>query len=648
MNYRREVDGLRAIAVIPVVLFHAGFTTTLSGGFVGVDIFFVISGYLITRNILDGLEAGSFSLVTFYERRARRILPALFFMMACTLPFAWYWMLPISLKQFSESLVAVSLFSSNMLFYLIKGYFETGSELQPLLHTWSLAVEEQFYILYPLFLILLWRLGKKLIILLLAIVAIVSICFAQWATINNPTFNFYLLPTRVFELIIGALISFCFNFYTYTGSIFRKNDQILSLIGIILILYSFFTFNSYTPSPGIYTLVPTLGTALIIMFANPKNIVGKLLGSKILVGCGLISYSAYLWHQPLLAFARLRGPAELPTLVLIVICFGTFIIGFISWRYVEMPFRRAKKNSGNKILSLLFGLALIFIVIGLIGYSNNGFPARIKSGTINILIDKSELINIPQINNGWCFYSVETIKGLSLGEDALKCSIGTKSNAKYKGLLFGDSFAGQYEPFWDEIGKKNNFQIDSITTNWCYPSLNKGFSGPLSSKSYGQCLFNREFFVENYRKYDFIILGGNWFDMLRRNELDEVLNLIKTLTTDAKLIIVMPSPKQYDQNPWDSYSKQFLFETKFDIKKVPAKKDSIAQRANDRLLDESVNYSNVIFLKRDTIFQGDEVSTDGLPLSAEGLHLSIYGSKYIFDKFKQQTEYSDLIERIIQ
>ncbi|MEY4590384.1 MAG: hypothetical protein RL497_2460 [Pseudomonadota bacterium] len=206
MKYRKEIDGLRALAVLPVILFHAGFAA-FSGGFVGVDIFFVISGYLITTIIVTEMDHGSFSLLDFYERRARRILPVLFFVMLCTLPFAWFWMLPQDFKNFSESLVAVPLFVSNVLFYLTSGYFDTSSELKPLLHTWSLAVEEQYYVLFPLLLMLTWKLGKKWIILLLFLISMVSVIAAQLNSIRYALFTFYLLPTRGFEILIGALIS---------------------------------------------------------------------------------------------------------------------------------------------------------------------------------------------------------------------------------------------------------------------------------------------------------------------------------------------------------------------------------------------------------------------------------------------------------
>ena len=195
MKYRSEIDGLRALAVLPVIFFHAGFEL-FSGGFVGVDVFLVISGYLITTIIISEMSEGKFSILKFYERRARRILPALFFVMLVSLPFAWLWLTPKDLKDFGQSLIATSTFSSNILFWLESGYFDTATELKPLLHTWSLAVEEQYYILFPIFLLITWRLGLKWILSILAIILVISLGAAHWGAYNKPNAAFYLLPTR--------------------------------------------------------------------------------------------------------------------------------------------------------------------------------------------------------------------------------------------------------------------------------------------------------------------------------------------------------------------------------------------------------------------------------------------------------------------
>jgi peptidoglycan/LPS O-acetylase OafA/YrhL len=344
MKYRSEIDGLRVIAVIPVILFHAGLST-FSGGFVGVDVFFVISGYLITTIILSEMEQGKFSLLAFYERRARRILPALFLVMLVSLPFAWFWLLPKDMKDFSQSLVAVSSFSSNFLFWRESGYWDTASELKPLLHTWSLAVEEQYYVLFPLFLMLMWNYRKRWILGAFILIAGTSLATAQWGAYYKPSAAFYLLPTRGWELAIGAGIAFYFLYRKQAIRTLLSHkliDEVLGLLGLMMIGYGIFVFDETTPFPGFYALVPTIGAGLIILFSSSQTMVGRLLGSKPLVALGLISYSAYLWHQPLLAFTR-HGRhgmiVDLSEMTYAIIAFLSFPFAYLSWKYVEQPFR---------------------------------------------------------------------------------------------------------------------------------------------------------------------------------------------------------------------------------------------------------------------------------------------------------------------
>jgi len=377
MNHRLEIDGLRAIAVLPVILFHAGFSI-FSGGFVGVDIFFVISGYLITCLVVDEMDKGSFALADFYERRARRILPALFFMMLCTLPFAWLWMLPLDLKGYSLSLFAVPLFSSNIAFYMDLGYFDTANELKPLLHTWSLSVEEQYYLLYPIFLLATWKFGKNRAPFALSLVVIASLLFAQWCSTPHASFSFYMLPTRSFEIALGALVSMIGFRNKYFETVHEAVGQSASLIGLALILFAVFSFDKSTPSPSFYTLIPIIGASLVLMFSNTRNAVGELLGSKPFVGIGLISYSAYLWHQPLFAFAKLRTLADLSTPFLLALSASSFGIGYLSWKYVESPFRNKDTVSRRNLLIFGSSVSLIFIVIGSIGFINDGFPNRVS------------------------------------------------------------------------------------------------------------------------------------------------------------------------------------------------------------------------------------------------------------------------------
>ncbi|KQP20041.1 acyltransferase family protein [Pseudorhodoferax sp. Leaf267] len=376
MEYRREVDGLRALAVVPVILFHAGFQT-FSGGFVGVDVFFVISGYLITSIILDSQRAGTFSVVEFYERRARRILPALFFVVLACLPFAWLWLLPQDLQLFSHSLIAVSFYASNILFWLTSGYFDTAAELKPLLHTWSLAVEEQYYLLFPVFLLVMWRFGRGRIVACLVAVALVSLGAAHWAATHRPDAAFYLLPTRCWELLIGSFIAFHFfrdKRWTPSPPIAEAGGA----VGVLLLAYAVLAFDPRTPFPSLYTLVPTVGTALVILFATRETLAGKLLGSRLLVGIGLVSYSAYLWHQPLLAFARHRMPGHPAPGVFVALIALTGVLAYLSWRFVEQPFRSRARFGRRQIFAFSAVGSVAMVAIGVAGVLGQGFPGRLN------------------------------------------------------------------------------------------------------------------------------------------------------------------------------------------------------------------------------------------------------------------------------
>ncbi|MCL1124913.1 acyltransferase family protein [Shewanella surugensis] len=364
MHYRPEIDGLRAVAVIPVILFHAGFHI-FSGGFVGVDVFFVISGYLITSIIIAELDEDRFSLITFYERRARRILPALFFVILICIPFAWMWFMPLDLQDFAQSIVAVSTFSSNILFWLESDYFDTAAELKPLLHTWSLAVEEQYYILFPLFLMWTWHLGIRWILGLLAIVFIASLAAAQWGAYNAPNAAFYLLPTRGWELLMGVFATFFFHRYK-TINFNNKIKNTFSLIGVFLIIYAIFAFDETVPFPSLYTLFPTIGTLLIIVFGQKGTVVHSFLSQKVLVGIGLISYSAYLWHQPLFAFAKYRSFTEPSVSLMMGLCVISLMLAYLSWRFVEMPFRNKQVFNQKVIFTSAIVMSCSFITAGVV------------------------------------------------------------------------------------------------------------------------------------------------------------------------------------------------------------------------------------------------------------------------------------------
>jgi peptidoglycan/LPS O-acetylase OafA/YrhL len=463
MQYRREIDGLRALAVLPVLLFHAGFQR-FSGGYVGVDIFFVISGYLITSIIINELHAGTFSIVKFYERRARRILPALFLVMLACLPFAWLWMSPTGLESFSKSVVAVALFLSNILFWKEAGYFATANELKPLLHTWSLAVEEQYYVLFPLFLMLAWRfVSKRWIVGFLLAGALVSLAASQWALTRYTSASFYLLPTRGWELLVGALAAFYLFSNNKHSESLSPLHQVASLLGLSLIIYCMFAYDKFTPFPGVNALPPTIGAVLIVLFANPQNLVGKLLGSKLLVGIGLISYSTYLWHQPLFSFARYGSIQEPSKIVYLLLIMLSLLLAFFTWKFVETPFRN--KNIVSRKQIFWFGLlgSLFFIAVGLIGVKNKGFEQR-----FSMPASLSSSFGLTDSAHG-CFDK----PNLATNKDWL-CDIGAKpasTESVPQIMVFGDSHSKSAFDAFNEAALQANTHAVYSGASYCTPLL---------------------------------------------------------------------------------------------------------------------------------------------------------------------------------
>jgi peptidoglycan/LPS O-acetylase OafA/YrhL len=429
-------------------MFHAGFTL-FGGGYVGVDVFFVISGYLITTIILTEKEAGSFSIINFYERRARRILPALFFVVLACLPFAWLWMIPSQLKDFSDSLIAVSLFYSNILFWAESGYFEAAAELKPLLHTWSLAVEEQYYLLFPLFIVLFWRCGKLVIIATLVFVSAASLYLSQWGTANYPAATFYLLPTRIWELLLGSLTAFYLLYRkpsdgkTIITSVFFCN--LISAIGLLMIVIPIFAYDKSTPFPGYSALAPTVGTALIILFGTARTPTGAFLSKPFFVGIGLISYSAYLWHQPLFAFARIKSLSAPNEITMLLLGALSLVLAYLSWSYIEKPFRNKEQFPRKIIFATSLTGMLLACSVGLVVIFNNGYDTRltIEQKAVIAEIDKLYEERKKLVGSDICHYNNITHKGLQEFLSQWNCWDDKKSAplTKLPIVVAGDSYS---------------------------------------------------------------------------------------------------------------------------------------------------------------------------------------------------------------
>jgi peptidoglycan/LPS O-acetylase OafA/YrhL len=459
MQYRREIDGLRAVAVIPVVLFHAGFEI-FSGGYVGVDVFFVISGYLITSIIISELEQGEFSIVRFYERRARRILPALFFVMLVCIPFAWIWMTPSQIEDFGRSLVAVSLFASNILFWSKIDYFAPAAEQNPLLHTWSLAVEEQYYMLFPLLLLLAWRFGRPRVLYMIAAIAVVSLLLCEWGWRHTPVANFYLAPTRAWELLAGSLCAFM-----QFGKEQKRND-VLAALGLGLIVFAILVFDASTPFPSLYALAPVGGTALIILFGASGTWTARLLSLRPIVGIGLISYSIYLWHQPLFAFARIYNPHTPSQLTMLCLAALSLVLAYFSWQYIEKPFRRKQRRllpSRPLMLHASTTALLLFLVGGAVAHATDGFRALRSTDMQELLMKTVE----ESPKREACH-----TEGRGYGDPDASCEYFAE-NVRF--AIFGDSHAVELAYALADLLEEHDIGIKHYSISSCPPSYRKQY-----------------------------------------------------------------------------------------------------------------------------------------------------------------------------
>ncbi|WP_415906457.1 acyltransferase family protein [Neptuniibacter sp. QD72_48] len=505
MNYRPEIDGLRAVAIIPVILFHAGFSI-FSGGFVGVDVFFVISGYLITTIIFQEMKEGKFSIWSFYERRAKRILPALFIVTLLCIPFAWLWMLPSEFEDFSQSIAGVATFTSNIFFWRESGYFEDPAELKPLLHTWSLAVEEQFYIFYPPLLLILYKLVPKRLFIIIALITLCSLCLSQWASSAYASANFYLLPTRAWEMGIGALVAL----YLQKNKVQKQNlgllpsesywqllwQQAISLLGISLITYSILFFDKNTPFPSVWALIPVLGTAFIILAADGKTLVGKLLSHKSLVGIGLVSYSAYLWHQPIFAFARIRLVDGVTEWVFVGLIILTFFLSVVTYFLIENPVRKSKSYSRFKVLSSAFVACVAFIMISWAGQQRGDYGY--ESSIINAINWKENISPARKTCHATARTPITPSNACTLEE-------GIDGNI----YVWGDSHGVELSWALAEELKDKNYQytLKQMTGSQCIPIPNIYSMREKHCLSHNERIFE---YLKNTHRKGVVVLAARW------------------------------------------------------------------------------------------------------------------------------------------
>lgn len=455
-QYRPEIDGLRAIAVASVVLFHAGFPL-FRGGFVGVDVFFVISGFLIGSILVRELSEQTYSVSQFYERRARRILPALYVIVSASCIAAFLLLLPSDAKQFSQSMVSVVLFASNFFYWWKTDYFAASAEEAPLLHTWSLAVEEQFYLFFPLLLAALWRRGPQIALWSLSAILLASLSVSVWSSSAHPTAAFYLLPARAWELLLGAVVALApLSSWERSGrDTYRVPVEVVAIASVVV---SIMLFDSTHPYPGWRALPPVVGTAILLRWLDASSPLGRALSARPVVSVGLMSYSLYLWHQPVFALYRYRSLGAVSLEAKVGLVGATALLSYLSWRLVEVPSRRIRIDNTKTLIAYVAPTACL-LAVGIFGHFSQGLRFRYNE----TMLDK---VNgtISQIT--WLDGCIEALE--SAGDHVSGCATGT-SHGRNRLALIGDSHAIALSKTLADTAQAHGFELVSFAVPSCLP-----------------------------------------------------------------------------------------------------------------------------------------------------------------------------------
>lgn len=529
-RYRRDIDGLRAVAVLPVLMFHLN-VPGFAGGFVGVDIFFVISGYLLTGVILEEAAAKSFSLAGFYERRIRRILPALIAMLTVVSIVCWLTLSPLQNYDFAQSVLATVAFASNALFAMRLDYFAgITAESRPLLHTWSLGVEEQFYLILPFIMLAVLRWAPKRISIVLVALGMASFLLSVIATSAEPEIAFYHLPFRMWELLTGCLLATLPRPGPSPGTALLQG-----FAGLILITATVVLYDQYLPFPGIGAVAPVIGSALIIRAGERReHPVGRLLSSRPLVGVGLISYSLYLWHWPPIILIQLYLARFVTEPERVAIFVFALAMAVLSWRFVERPFRDPRRFSRRAIFIMAAGAmgalacAALVPIFTLAGHATAGLDPRLAA--------------VEAMRRGPCHLDSEQTFADWAGP--VRCGAGA---GRPRILLWGDSHAGHLMPGIRDIAAGGSaMQVVQVSKTSCPPVL--GLELPYGPNC---AQFNLDVAVMLAREhFDQVILAANWEEyplVGRVNLLQDTINFLRS--RGMRVTVVTQSPRFYFDDP---------------------------------------------------------------------------------------------------
>ncbi len=609
-SYRKDIDGLRAIAVFAVIFFHLKIDFLdwfkFNGGFIGVDVFFVISGFLISSIVFSEMEKKKFSIKNFYNRRARRILPIFILVGFLSSIFSFNLFLPGDLLEFSHSLISGIFFSSNFFFWQNTGYFFADNELKPLIHTWSLSVEEQFYILFPIFILICFRYFKQLITPLLVIVLIISLVLAHIESSDGSAGSFFLLPTRAWELISGILCTIILKKDVYLPRLLRES---LSFIGLAFIIFSILIFEEEMTHPGFITLIPVLGTMLIIIFCNENIFFYKFLGNKFLVFNGLISYSLYMWHQPIISFLSYTGEINSFSTKISII-FYLIIISFLSWKFIEVPARN-KAIINNKTYYLISSFCIFLLIsISCFGIVSKGLLSNYSEKDHNLLLNKHQY-------------------GKYVWKESSKIEIKEFSNtSKKKVVIVGDSFSQDLLNSFIESGYQNEIELSWYSINFeCKKPI-------FDIKCLNRNLKIKDDFKKLINKADVIFLAMSW-GRQHLVDLDKIFLEDEFNFFSKKLILV--GSKQFGLVNEKRWTRKDLLKLN-DSERRNLKTDTSQELVsinNQMKRTYEKNFISIIDIFCDENFRCNLFDEDAALLSYDGSHLTKAGASYLGEKLKK-------------
>lgn len=626
-GYRPDIDGLRAIAVLAVVVFHLN-KSWLPGGFVGVDVFFVISGFLITGILTRNITGGTFSFSGFYLARARRILPASFFCIFVTLIIGAIFMLPMDVKDLGASAAASVISAGNIYFwkFLDTSYFAASSETVPLLHLWSLAVEEQFYLFWPLILLAAFKWFPPFIRLLSAlIVGAASFYIGQRYLASDPSFSYYMLPARAGELMMGAA---AYWLATRTTKLHPANAELLALTGFALIVWSVVSLSEAAGFPGYAAIPPTLGAAMIILAGSTrKSMVGRLLSMAPMVAIGRVSFSLYLWHWPVMAFYR-YAYGEPTTAGYLACATAMAVMTLISYFGVEKPFRIAspKPNvqSALKFATVSATLAGIAIATAF----TSGLPFFKPTGY------GAELAKLDGTTKPASEYPFNCQMG-GFDERMLtdaRCIIGAK-NAAAKTLLWGDSHAAHYVGFFKTIGEHTGVALRNISLSGCMPLFGTSSQyAPVTIRE--TCAKFNEAMETEVTKYDTVIVGSAWAGFDRDNSRRDIANTIEELSKKVpRVVIALSAPLflQYDRQ----CDRKALMIPGMHCEEKRSQRDGPERNINAYLVELASKFPNVeTFDIHNLLCDGAmcRAEVKGQPAYFDAGHISMTGSESLAEE----------------